>query len=96
MAKQKQAPIIVTTAHRGAFFGYGEPSDAESIRIERARMIVYWSADVRSIIGLAATGPSNGCKIGPAAPAITLRNVTAVVECSEEATAAFEKAPWSR
>ena len=95
MANNQNKPIIVTTSHKGAFFGYGVPSDAASIRIEGARMIVYWSADVRSIVGLAATGPSNGCKIGPKAPAITLREVTAVIECSEESAKAFETAPWS-
>lgn len=94
MAKA-QKPIIVTTEHRGVFFGYGVPSDADTIRIEDARMVVYWSADVRSVVGLAANGPSAGCKIGPKAPAIILRKVTAVIECSDEAARKFEEAKWS-
>ena len=85
MGKNGQVPLIVTTAHRGVFFGYGIPSDAPTIRIEKVRMVVYWSADVRSVVGLAATGPSGGCKIGPAAVAMTLRDVTSVIECSPEA-----------
>lgn len=92
--KNNDAPLLVTTTHKGVFFGYGTPSDAETIRIERVRMVVYWSADVRSIVGLAATGPSSGCKIGPSAPAITLRGVTAVLECSPEAAEKFEAAKW--
>lgn len=94
-SKNGSVPVVVTTSHKGVFFGYGKPSDAPSIRIERARMVVYWSADVRSVVGLAATGPTNGCKVGPSAPAVTLRDVTAVIECSEEAAKKFEEAKWS-
>lgn len=87
--------LVVTTAHRGVFFGYGKPTDENIIRIEKARMCVYWSADVKSVLGLAATGPTKSCKVGPAVPAITLRDVTSIMECSEEATAKFEAAPWN-
>ena len=93
MANNK--PVLVTTAHKGVFFGYGVPSDAPTTRIENVRMVVYWSADCRSVIGLAANGPTAGCKIGPKAPAITLRDVTAIVECTGEAAAKFEAFKWS-
>lgn len=88
--------MIVTTAHKGVFFGYGVPTDAPTIRIERARMVVYWSADVRGVVGLAAQGPTNGCRVGHQAPAITLRDVTAVIEVTQEAAERFEVAPWSK
>lgn len=95
MGKNGQVPVVVTTAHKGVFFGYGKPSDAQSIRIERCRMVVYWSADVRGVVGLAANGPTAGCKIGPSAPAVTLRDVTAVIEVSDEAAKKFEEAKWT-
>lgn len=86
----KQVPVVVTT-ERGVFFGYGIPDlDAQHMRIERARMVVYWGADCKSVVGLAANGPSNICKIGPAAPAILIRNVTAVIECTDSAAKRFE------
>jgi len=90
-------PLLVTTAHKGVFFGYGVPVLAEnkSIRIERAQMCVHWSADVKGITGLAATGPTKGCRIGPAAPAITLMDVTSVMEVSADAAKKWEGAPWS-
>ena len=88
-------PVLVTTSHRGVFFGYGVPDDGATIRIENARMLAYWSADCRSVTGLAAHGPTAGCKIGPAAPAVTLREVTAVFEVAIEAAKRFEAAPWS-
>lgn len=95
MSKVKAAtPLVVTTEH-GAFFGYGDPAEAQHIRLANARMIVYWSADCRSVVGLAANGPTKGCRIGPAAPAMVVRNVTAIIECSDAAAKKFEEAPWS-
>lgn len=89
-------PMVVTT-QRGAFFGYGILDiNAQHVRLDNARMIVYWSADCRSVVGLAANGPSKGCRIGPRAPAIVIRDVTACIECTSEAAAKFEEAPWSK
>lgn len=91
--KTKLVPLIVTT-EKGVFMGFGIPSDAPTIRIEQARMVVYWSADVKSVVGLAAVGPSSGCKVGPPAPAGFIRDVTAVFECSKQAVARFEAYQW--
>ena len=91
-------PVIVTTEFRGVFFGYvpnNQARDVDTIRLERARMAVSWSADVRGVLGLAATGPSASCRIGPQVPAVTLRKVTAVFECSDESARGWEKAPWT-
>lgn len=93
--KMKSIPLIVTTAHKGVFFGYGTPTTESTIRIERARMCVYWSSDIKGVVGLASVGPNKNCKIGPAAPAITLRDVTSVMELSEEAAKCWEAQPWS-
>ena len=87
-------PVLVTTAHRGVFFGYSDETDGEQIKLRRARLCVYWSADVRGFMGLAANGPVKGCRIGPPAD-ITLRNITAVVEVAPEAAEKWESAPWA-
>ncbi len=92
--EKKQIPIIVTTAHKGVFFGYGIPTKDKTIRITDAQMCVYWSADVKSVVGLAATGPSKSCRVGPPAPAVTLQDITAVIEVSEEAEKAWKLQPW--
>ena len=89
----KERPVLVTTAHRGVFFGYAADTEGETIELKRARLCVYWSADCRGFMGLASDGPTKGCKIGPAAD-ITLRSITAVVEVTPEAVKAWEKAPW--
>ena len=93
-SKTKEQAIVVTTAHRGVFFGYATNVDGETIDLKRARLCVYWTPDLRGFMGLAATGPSKGCRIGPAAD-ITLRAITAVVAVSPEAVAKWESAPWS-
>jgi len=85
--------VLVTTAHRGVFFGYATKTDGETIELKRARLCVYWSADVRGFMGLASGGPTKSCKIGRAAD-IELRNVTAVLEVTEAAAKAWEASPW--
>lgn len=77
-------PVIVTTEHRGVFYGYASETDGGTITLDRSRLCIYWSADVRGFMGLAANGPTAGCKIGPPAK-ITLRNITAVLEVTPEA-----------
>ena len=92
---KKERAVVVTTEHRGVFFGYAIDVDGEIIKLRAARNCIYWSADVRGFMGLAATGPNKNCKIGPSAD-ISLRKITSVMECTSEATAAWENAPWSR
>lgn len=87
--------LLVTTAHRGVFFGYGKPSDEKTIKLANARMVVYWSSDVRGVMGLAAVGPNKQCRVGPKVPAMTLSDVTAVVECTDEAVKEFERGHWN-
>lgn len=86
-------PVLVTTAHRGVFFGYAEDTIGETIALKRSRLAVYWSADCKGFMGLAANGPTADCRIGPPAD-ITLRNITAVVEIDAAAVAKWESAPW--
>lgn len=92
-AVQERA-VLVTTAHRGVFFGYAKETDGETIKLRSARLCVYWSADLRGFMGLASHGPNSSCKIGPPAD-IELRNITAVVEVSPEAISRWERAPWN-
>ncbi len=91
--KSKERPVVVTTAHRGVFFGYADKTDGETIKLAKSRLCIYWSSDVKGFMGLAANGPTSGCKIGPAAD-ITLRNITAVLEVTPEAVQRWESAPW--
>ena len=85
--------VLVTTAHRGVFFGYTSHTDGEIVRLKRARLCLYWSADMGGFMGLAARGPSATCKIGPPAD-IDVRHVTAVVSVTADAVQKWEAAKW--
>lgn len=86
-------PVLVTTAHRGVFFGYAENTDGDTIKLSRGRNCIYWPPSNKGFLGLASDGPAKGARVGPAAD-IELRNITSVSECTEAAVAAWESAPW--
>ncbi len=95
MAKTNgEKAVMVTTAHRGVFFGYASETSGEIVRLKRARLCLYWSRDVKGFMGLAANGPTKDCRIGPPAD-IDLRAITAVLTVTPEAAEKWEKAPWS-
>jgi hypothetical protein len=85
--------VLVTTAHRGVFFGYTTKIDGPTIDLRAGRNCLYWSADVKGFAGLAATGPSKSCRVGPAVD-IQLRDITSVSSVTDEAVKAWESAPW--
>jgi len=88
-------PVMVTTTHRGVFYGLATDTKGDTIKLTRARNCVYWSPAMRGFMGLASDGPDAQCKIGPVAD-IEVRNITSVVEVSPAAAAKWEAAPWSR
>lgn len=90
----KARPVLVCTEYRGVFFGYATKTDGDVIQLKDARNIPYWSSDVKGFLGLANTGPSKNCRVGPRAD-IELRKVTCVVEVTEAARAAWEASPWA-
>lgn len=91
----EEIPVVVTTEHRGVFFGYASDTSGDVIHLRAARNCIYWSHGVRGFIGLAATGPDKQSKVGPAAD-IEVRKITSVIKCTPEATAAWEAAPWAK
>ncbi len=89
----EEVGLLVTTAYKGVFFGYGIFSDAAQITLKRARMCIYWPTGEKGVMGLALVGPLPGAKIGPAVPSLILRDVTAVVICTSSAIEKWEKPP---
>jgi hypothetical protein len=87
--------VVVTTEYRGVFFGtVVEDKTPEKMVLSDARMCISWSADVRGVCGLAAGGPTKSCRVGPPVPQIELWKITAVLDCTPEATKAWEGGPW--
>ncbi len=95
MKNSKPIPLIVTTEHRGVFFGYGQVTTEKTVRLTEVQMCVYWSSDLKGILGLASTGPTKQCKIGPPAPAMTLQGITSIIEVSPEAEKQWKLQPWN-
>ena len=90
----KERAVLVTTSHRGVFFGYTKETDGAVISLRAARNCVYWPASQKGFLGLAAFGPAAGSRIGPAAD-LEVRDITSVAACTEEAVKAWEAAPWT-
>jgi hypothetical protein len=91
-------PVVVTTSHRGVFFGLLADQQTRAwtgvVTLTAAQMCVEWSADVQGVLGLAATGPSAGCKVTRPVPLLTVSDVTAVATTTAEAAAAWTARPW--
>jgi len=86
--------VLVTTAHRGVFFGYTSDVSGATIKLRAGRLCVYWSTAMKGFMGLASLGPDAQCKVGPAGD-IELRDITAVVSVTPEAVTRWEAAPWA-
>lgn len=83
-------PVLVTTKHRGVFFGYALDTSGETIDLTRARCAIRFGT-TRGFMELAETGPTKLSKIGARAD-IQVRDVTSVTLVTEQATAAWEAA----
>jgi len=85
---------LVTTVHKGVFFGYAEDTSGETIKLKRARNCIYWPSANQGFMGLAEHGPKDGSRIGPRAD-IELRGITSVSEVTPEAVKRWEDFKWS-
>lgn len=86
-------PVIITTEYRGVFFGYATDTSGDTVTLTNARNCIYWSSKTGGFMGLASNGPGAGSRIGERVSKIELRKVTAVLEVTDAAVAAWEKEP---
>jgi len=93
--KRSEKAVVVFTDKRGVVFGYASKTSGDPVTLSRARMCVYWSKETGGALGLGSDGPATGSRITKPVPSIELRGVTAVMECSPAAVAAWESAPWA-
>lgn len=91
--RKKERAVVVTTSHRGVFFGYAADVDGAIINLRAARNCLSWPSENRGFMGLANMGPVKGARVGPAAD-IALRDITSVMLCTPEAVTAWENISW--
>ena len=92
-AKQhERIPVVVCTDKRGVVFGYCTDTSARPIKLENARMCLYWSADVGGVFGLGEKGPTKDCKISATLSSIVLEGVTAIFSVDPAAEKAWNAA----
>ncbi|HKY41348.1 MAG TPA: hypothetical protein VJN18_35690 [Polyangiaceae bacterium] len=88
-------PVLVTTAHRGVFFGYADKTDGDVIALRGARNCIYWDRRCGGFMGLAANGPIGDSRCGAKAD-IEIRNITSVTEVTEAAAKVWDEKPvWT-
>ena len=70
--KVEKKPFIICTGKHGrlVLIGLMDPKKAKAgkkkYKMENARCLVRWSAECGGLLGFAANGPKDGCKISPA------------------------------
>lgn len=92
--KKNEVAVLVTTQHRGVFFGY-VPADqdmtARTMALRGARMAIFWNTKT-GVAELAEIGPNSGSKCGARADIAALHDITAVWLCAKVAISAWESA----
>lgn len=93
--RSKEIAVLVTTSHRGVFFGYTKDYSEKTVELRAARNCIYWPVENKGFLGLASDGPVKGARVGPAAD-LVVHDVTSVAKVTEVAEKAWLAAPWSR
>jgi hypothetical protein len=94
MSKAKTKAILVTTLHRGVFYGLvpaDQDMNARTMALKGARCAIYWGT-TRGIGQLAQTGPTENSAIGAPADIEALHDITAVWAVTDEAREKWESA----
>jgi hypothetical protein len=88
--------VVVTTEHRGVFFGYvaDESKLPAQITLTQARCAVRW-LNGRGFLGLSSVGPQQGSRVSPPTQSLVVYKVTSVADCSAEAVKQWELGLWS-
>lgn len=87
--------VVVTTKHRGVFFGWVDPatkSSQSTLVLKKCRNCLSWASSIGGFLGLASKGPDTNCRIGTEAPEVILHDITSVSDVTETAAEAWANA----
>jgi hypothetical protein len=90
----EEVMVVVLTQGNAIYCGWTTEPQAEVMQLRAARQAVYYSADTKGVLGLAANGPGKDSRIGPPADIPALRNISQVILCSPSAIRVWEEAKW--
>lgn len=96
-SKKGVQAVLVTTAHRGVFFGYVKDAKKfpAQVTLTKMRNCIQWRG-LKGFLELTTTGPTAACRIGPAAGEGVLANCTGMWNVEPAAMKAWEEAPWNK
>ena len=83
--------VLVTTQHRGVFFGWvqkDQDMSARTMSLKGSRCAIHWRT-TNGVAELAEIGPNQDSKIGSKADLVALHDITAIWACTEEAVTAW-------
>lgn len=86
--------VIVTTEHRGVFFGYVEDESKApaEIVLTEMRNVIYWPSSVGGVFGLASNGPNKETRLGAKIKKIKVYKVTAIFDVEPDALKKWSEA----
>ena len=87
--------VVVTTSHRGVFFGTLAKREGSDVELENARVCIYWTRETRGFVGLAKTGPLGDSRVSRSCPRMAISSVTSIMECTQESVTRWESGPWN-
>jgi hypothetical protein len=87
----KERNVLVTTSHRGVFFGRLVEENGTIVDLADARMALHWST-TKGVLELAEVGPNERSTIGAVAPSARLHGVTGVFDVTPEAAQRWRRA----
>jgi hypothetical protein len=74
--KSAETPVLVTTAHKGVFFGYATETDGESIELRAARNCIFWGDRQQGLSWASPTWGRLRARESGRPPTFDLRDVT--------------------
>lgn len=87
--------FIVLTEFKEIFAGWSDSDpNADIITLYKARQVIYYSAETKGLLGLAANGPGKDSRISNECPSMVIRKPVNILVASDSAIEKFGTLIW--
>jgi len=87
--------LIILTEFKEIFAGWSTDNpEGDIIKLAQARQVVYYSADTKGLLGLAANGPGKDSRVSNECPQVVVRKPVNVLLASDAAIERFKSIIW--